>query len=495
MSEASAYERMSARAGEIHAFQSTVSLLWWDEETGMPPKALSWRARQTEVLSEHIHRMSTAPETGALIEACENEGAGGDVVVDANIRLWREEYDRATKLPAAFVAEEAATGTAARAAWAVARAKSDFSLFLPWLEKQVSLRRRKADYLGYTDHPYDALLNLYERGMKTSEAAAVLSSLQKELVNIVPDAIERAATIPSNLLEGDYPEAAQAAFNREVAEALGFDFEGGRLDITTHPFCSKITPGDVRLTTRYDRSDFTDSFFGVLHEMGHGLYEQGLPESEATRPVGQSVSLGVHESQSRLWENHIGRSEAFWEKWLPAAARHFPHLGKRTPSEMAAALSRAKPGFIRVGADEATYDIHICLRFGLEVDLISGELAPKDLPCEWNRRFKELSGLDVPDDARGCLQDIHWSMGAIGYFATYTLGNLLAAQLMETARRIPAIDDALNKAEYGPLLDWLRENIHAPGSCFTPGELIKRATGRALDAGAFLSHLRSRYTA
>jgi carboxypeptidase Taq len=494
MSGESAYARMSARAGELHAFQTTLSLLWWDEETGMPPKALPWRSRQVEVLSAHIHRVFSSAETGDLIAACEAEGAGGDTVVAANIRLWREEYDRATKLPPEFVAEVAATGTQARSVWAEARAKSDFSLFLPWLEKQVGLNRRKADYLGYEKEPYDALLNLYERGMKTTEARAVLGALQSELVNIVPAAIERSSGIPADLLAGDYPEAAQAAFNREVAEALGFDFDAGRIDTTTHPFCSRITPGDVRMTTRYERADFTESFSGVMHEMGHGLYEQGLPEAEATRPVGHSVSLGIHESQSRLWENHVGRSAEFWDKWLPVAAKYFPHLSKRTPVEMAMAMSRAQTRFIRVASDEATYDLHICLRFGLEVDMISGDLAPKDLPGEWNRRFKELTGLVVPDDAKGCLQDIHWSMGALGYFATYTLGNLLAAQLMESARRDPSMAASLDKADYGPLLGWLRKNIHAHGSLFTPGELIERATGKPLGPEAFLAHLRRRYT-
>ena len=494
MNTESAYCLMCRSAGDLYAFRSTLALLWWDEETGLPPQGLAWRARQCEALSSHVHRVFTSADTGAMIARCEEESHPHDSIEAANIRLWREEYDRECKLPADFVAEVAATGTHARVAWSEARAKSDFSIFQPWLEKQVGLCRRKADYFGWEDHPYDALMNVYERGMKTSVAATILGDLQMSLGDIVAAAAERSLGIPADLLAGDYPEAAQAAFNREVAEALGFDYHAGRIDTTTHPFCSRITPGDVRLTTRYDRADFTDSLFGVLHEMGHGLYEQGLPADQAGNPVGESVSLGVHESQSRLWENHIGRSEGFWERWLPRAAVHFPHLAKRTPAEMAAALTRSDRGFIRVGADEATYDAHICLRFGLEVDLIKGDLKVADVPSEWNRRFKELFCLDVPDDARGCLQDIHWSMGSIGYFATYTLGNLLAAQLMESARSDTSLATSIAAADYAPLLAWLRDRIHRHGSRYTPGELILMATGKPLAATAFLDHLRRRYT-
>lgn len=494
MSTINPYDRLSALAGEIHAFRTTLSLLWWDEETGMPPKALAWRARQTEALSAHAHRLSTSPEFGDWLARCEDEEKSADTTRAANLRLWREAYDRNRKLPEAFVAEEAATGTHARTAWAAARANNDFSAFLPWLEKQIELRRRKVEYLGYEEHPYDALLDLYERGMKTREAAAILGDLQTRLVEFLPAALGHSAGIPPDLLAGHYPAERQKAFNLEVLAALGFDFEAGRLDTTTHPFCSRITPGDVRLTTRYNESDFTDAFFGCLHEMGHGLYEQGLPEDEAVRPVGQSVSLGIHESQSRLWENHVGRGPEFWEKWLPVAVKYFPHLARRSPAEVARALNRTERGFIRVGSDEATYDLHICLRFGLELDLITGDLAPRDLPGEWNRRFKELTGLEVPDDRHGCLQDIHWAMGAIGYFATYTLGNLLAAQLMESARATPTIAAACDRADYAPLLGWLRDHIHTPGSLHAPAELVVRATGKPLSADAFLTHLARRYS-
>ena len=489
-----AYACLCAQGEHLQCFRSSLSLLWWDEETGMPPKALPWRARQVEALSAFLHERFTAPRTGEWIADCEARPFPAGSVEEANVTVWREEYDRAVKIPAAHVAEEAATGSQARAAWAEARRRNDFPAFLPWLEKQVALRRKRADFLGYTDHPYDALIQEFERGMTTREIIDLFDRLRPELKEIGAAAAERSRSIPADLLKGDYPVEKQAAFNREVAEGIGFDFEAGRIDTTTHPFCSRLNPGDVRLTTRYRTEDFTDSLFGVMHEAGHGLYEQGLPDEEAGRPVGRAVSLGVHESQSRLWENHVGRSRAFWEKWLPRAVHHFPHLGGLTPADMAAALTRSEPGFIRVGADEASYDVHILLRFGLEIDLVAGTLAPKDVPEAWNERFRELTGLTVPDAARGCLQDIHWAMGAIGYFSTYTLGNLLAAQLVETARRSdPGLEQSCAAGDYAPMLAWMRQNIHRHGSRLAPKDLVRQATGAPLAPDAFLIHLRNRY--
>ena len=494
MTRDQSYACLCAQGGELQCFHSALSLLWWDEETGMPPKALAWRSRQVEAIAAYVHRRFAAPEVGSWIAACEDAPFPQGSVEQANVVLWREEYDRAVKLPAEHVAEEAATGSMARAAWAEARRNNDFAAFLPWLGKQVDLRRRRADFLGYADHPYDALLAEYERGTTTREVVALFDRLRPELAAITAAAAERSRSVPAGLLAGEYPVDRQAAFNREVAEAIGFDFEAGRIDTTTHPFCSRISPGDVRLTTRYRRDDFTESLLGVLHEAGHGLYEQGLPEAEAGRPVGSAVSLGVHESQSRLWENHVGRSRAFWEKWLPRAASYFPHLARLGPADVAAALTRCEPGFIRVGADEASYDLHILLRFGLEVELVAGTLAPRDVPDAWNERFRDLLGLTVPDPAHGCLQDIHWAMGSIGYFATYTLGNLLAAQLVQAARQgDPSLDRAWAAGDFGPLLAWVRQRIHRRGSLLAPKDLVEEATGSPLRPDAFLIHLRNRY--
>jgi len=277
-----------------------------------------------------------------------------------------------------------------------------------------------------------------------------------------------------------------------VAESIGFDFEAGRIDTTAHPFCTKLGPRDVRLTTRYDATEFTSSLFGVLHEAGHGMYEQGLPAEDYGLPSGTAVSLGIHESQSRLWENHVGRSRAFWEKWLPRAKEIF-HSLKLSLDEFLRALYRAEFSFIRVEADEATYDLHILLRFTLERRLLNRDLKIKDLPKAWNELFESLFGLTPPDHARGCLQDIHWSMGAIGYFPTYTLGNLNAAQLYQAAQKDAAIHASCAKAEYGPLLTWLREHVHSKGSSLSTSEIMKAATGSVTDASWHLAHLRERF--
>jgi carboxypeptidase Taq len=490
-----AYDRLCGQARELHAFRGALSLLWWDEETCLPPQGLASRSRQVEVISGYLHRRFATAETGDWLAACAAEPLPEGSVEAANVRGWAREHARAVKLPAGHVAEEAATSSRARAVWAEARRRNDFAMFLPWLEKQVELRRKRADFLGFEAHPYDALIDQFEPGMTTVRARALLDGLRPRLAEIAAAAVARARSVPANLLAGDYPVEAQAAFNREVAAALGFDFTAGRIDTATHPFCSRISPGDVRMTTRYKPDDFTDSLFGVLHEAGHGLYEQGLPGGDQDGlPVGHSVSLGVHESQSRLWENHVGRSLPFWERWLPRAADHFPHLASLEPEQMVAALTRSRRGFIRVGADEATYDLHIVLRFGLEVDLIEGKVQPCDVPGEWNERFRELFGLSVPDDTRGCLQDIHWSMGSIGYFATYTMGNLLAAQLLAAARAgDPGLAGAFDRGDFWPLLAWMRTHVHAAGSRFLPDDLVRRASGRDLGSGDFLAHLRRRY--
>jgi carboxypeptidase Taq len=294
-------------------------------------------------------------------------------------------------------------------------------------------------------------------------------------------------------LKGRYPIEKQQILNREIAESLGFDFEAGRIDTTAHPFCTTLGAGDVRLTTRYDEGDFLSSLFGVMHEAGHGLYEQGLPGMDFGLPSGSAASLGIHESQSRLWENHVGRSRTFWAKWLPRAKELFPHLKKVKLDAFMKEMLRSEFSFIRVEADEATYDLHILLRFGIERRLVKGELAVKDVPKVWNEEFRELFGLTPPDDRRGCLQDIHWSMGGLGYFATYTLGNLNAAQLFATAKKNKKITASLEKCDYAPLLKWLRDHVHAWGAALTPTEIMQQATGKATDAKWHVAHLRERY--
>ena len=490
------YRELTKRARETALLSSAVGLLWWDQRTFMPPKALAFRAGQVAHFSGLAHRRFTAKKVGDLISACEQHGfeAGSDEAV--NIREWRRLYDRATKVPARLVEKFQRVCSLAEAAWRAARQRSEFRVFKPHLKKVLELNCQMADCWGYQDSPYDALLEEYEPGARTGGLRALFAELRPAIVTILGPAAQRSAAVPEDLLRGNYPVAAQQAFNRRVAEAMGFDFEAGRIDTTTHPFCSGLGPGDCRLTTRYDEQYFSQSLYGIMHEAGHGLYDQGLPPEHFGTPRGQFVSLGIHESQSRLWENHVGRSAAFWEHWHPAACEHFPELKKFSPEQITAAVNRVTPSFIRVEADQVTYDLHILLRFEIEVKLIERQLAVADVPACWNEEFEKMFGLKVLKDADGCLQDIHWSGGALGYFPTYTLGNLNAAQLMRRAALDrPALEAELARGEYGTLREWLREKIHRQGLRHRSTELMRQITGEPTGNSSHLEYLRKRFAA
>jgi len=493
MTDFTPYQELRERFREIALVGGASSLLSWDQDTYMPPKAAPFRADQLACLSGWRHRLAVAPEVNDWIKACEDHGYPAGSKEAANTREWRRDYDREAKLPQALVEDFERTSSLARMAWVDAREKSEFPIFEPHLVKLLALTREKANHWGYEESIYDALLEGYEPGARASQVRALFAELRPAVVAIVGPAAERGARTPGNLLSGDYPIAGQQAFNREVADAIGFDFEAGRIDTTAHPFCASPGLRDTRLTTRYDRNDFSISLYGVLHEAGHGLYDQGLPEGDFGAPAGEAVSLGIHESQSRLWENKVGCAPAFWEHWLPAAARHLPDLTRFSPAEITAALNRVSPSFIRVEADEVTYDLHIILRFELELRLLEGDLAIADLPGAWNEEFEKMFGLRVPDDARGCLQDIHWSLGIFGYFPTYTLGNLNSAQLFAAARKqVAGLDAQLAQGTYSGLLDWLRANVHAHGRCLRPQELMQRATGEPTRISRHVEYLREK---
>lgn len=472
---------------------STASVLGWDQETYLPPAAVAWRARQLAWLSARAHEMATSDEWIATLDRASEQNEGSDPIRDANLREFRFHTDRATRLPVELVARATETSSLAKQAWGEARRRSDFSLFRDHLATMVGIAREKADHWGYQSEPYDALVAGYERGADTAKLSARLDPLRDPLREIAAAAVEAAEKRNARLPAGPYPQQAQQTLNREIAEAIGFDFEAGRIDTTTHPFCTGLGPRDTRLTTRYDEQDFTSSLFGVMHEAGHGIYDQGLPSDDFGLPNGAAVSLGIHESQSRLWENHVGGSRSFWEKWYPRACELFPQLRDLPLDDFIAAIRRSEFSPIRVESDEATYDLHILLRFDLERRLIRGELAVDEVPAAWNERFEQSFGSQPADDAHGCLQDIHWSMGALGYFATYTLGNLNAAQLAAAAQSDPAVKAGLASANYLPLRDWMRTRIHSRGSVLLPDDLITEATGSPPDSSHHLAHLRRRY--
>ncbi|HEX4141522.1 MAG TPA: carboxypeptidase M32 [Candidatus Methylacidiphilales bacterium] len=493
------YDSLLQRSREIAVYNSAASLLSWDQETYMPPKAGAYRAEQLSQLAGLTHRLGTAPEVGDWIKACEDSlpataDAEETALREANVREWRRDYDRATKLPARLVEEFARTTSLSRDAWAQARRDSNFAAFAPWLEKILALTREQAECWGYATCRYDALLEGYEPGARAADLTPVFADLQKQLSPLLPALEKITGAIDPARLEGEYPVAAQRALNQEIAEAIGFDFEAGRIDTTVHPFCTEMGPRDCRLTTRYDVKDFTSSLSGTMHEAGHGLYTQGLDAAQFGTPMGTYVSLGIHESQSRLWENQVGRSRAFWAHWYARAKKIFPSLDALPLEDFWLLVNRVKPSLIRVEADEATYNLHIILRFEIEQKLVAGDLAVNDLPAAWNARFEQIFGLPVPDDARGCLQDTHWALGLIGYFPTYTLGNLNAAQLYAAAAtHDPAMVEELAAGKYTRLLTWMRDNIHRHGRRYSPTELVTRATGEPTRATYFLDYLKGKY--
>ncbi|HEY2585822.1 MAG TPA: carboxypeptidase M32 [Tepidisphaeraceae bacterium] len=489
-----AYDALVRELREISLLGSVNSLLGWDERTQMPPKGTEHRAAQSSLLARMVHERFTSPRIDEWLNAVEAsdvvKGPESDAAV--NVRETRRSYDRARKLPSSLVEEETRVAVLAQQAWGESRAKSDYPSFEPWLAKTLDLKRQEAKCVGYTADMYDALLDEFEPGETTASLRQTFERLRVPLVELIGKIVDSGRKAPVEILERSYPPEAQAKLAREAAAAVGFDFEAGRLDVSLHPFCTGLGPGDTRMTTRYDPRYFGDAFFGVLHESGHGLYDQGLPAAHFGTPRAEAVSLGVHESQSRMWENFVGRSESFWRYFLPKARSAFAETLKDVSLEQwYFAVNDIRPSLIRTEADEATYNLHILLRFEIEQALLNGDLGTKDLPAAWNAKMKQYLGLTPPDDARGCLQDIHWSGGSVGYFPTYTLGNLYAAQFFEQARKdFGDLDAQFARGEFAPLLGWLRKNIHTHGKRYRAAELARRVTGNELSAEPLLNHLK-----
>jgi carboxypeptidase Taq len=492
-----AYSDLMRRVRECGLLESCAGVLGWDERTYMPHGGSAHRGEQMALLARLRHEMLTDRKAGDLLAEVESSTLVADPESDAtvNVREVRRVYDRAVKVPKELVEEIARVTTRCQQVWQEARQADDFAAFRPWLEKVVGLKRQEAQAVGYRDAPYDALLDEYEPGATTKEITTTFRALREELVPLVA-AIAASDRRPRRaVLEGDFAVQRQEAFGKEAAASIGFDFDSGRLDVTTHPFCSGIGPGDCRICTRYNPHSFVDSFFGILHEAGHGMYEQGLPAEQYATPLGSATSLGIHESQSRLWENQVGRGKPFWDFFLPKARESFPALGGVSDDDFYFAINDVKPSFIRVEADEATYNLHILLRFELEQALVSGDLPPGDVPGAWNEKVKHYLGLTPPNYALGCLQDIHWSFGGIGYFPTYTLGNLYAAQFMEKARQeLPGLDDDFRRGDFSRLKGWLRVKIHSRGQRYRAGELCQRITGKPLSHKPLIAYLREKYS-
>jgi carboxypeptidase Taq len=492
------YAQLQQKMSRILRLSQAAALLGWDQQTYMPPGAAHARAEQMATLSELIHEMFVSEETGNLIAQAEADAAGmdGDSDMVRTLQTIRRDYDRETKLPTDLVAELSRHETLAQEIWMRARAENNFETFAPALEKMMELTRQKAEYLGYTAHIYDALLDIYERGMTQADAAAMFEDIKPTLVKLTHAIAQSAHPVDDRPLYGTFPIDKQRELTLKVVGALGFDLQRGRQDEAVHPFCSNASRDDVRLTTRFDETFLSQGLYSSLHEAGHGLYEQGSPaEYEGTSLAG-GVSLGMHESQSRLWENQIGRSRAFVHWLFPTLCALFPDAYSEGGQEaFYRAINKVTPSLIRVEADEVTYNLHIMLRFELECDLLTGTLAVRDLPDAWNAKMEAYLGITPPDNARGCLQDVHWSCGLIGYFPTYSIGNLLSAQLFQSARKaLPDLDRQIERGEFAPLLDWLRANVHGYGSKFTPGEVILKATGEPLTSLYYADYLTDKYS-
>ena len=490
-----AYDALLHYRRQTATLRSCAGILGWDQETYMPPGGGEMRASQLALLSGMAHARATATKYRDLLAAAEEEGAENGSREASDLREIRREYDLAVKLPRDLVEELARTHSMARQAWVAARPQNDFAAFRPWLEKNIALARRQADALGWTGHPYDALLDQYEPGETTEGINEVFAPLRDFHSDLVARILDSGITVDTGPIHRVFPIAAQKKFGRRAAEAIGFDFQRGRLDVTPHPFCSGAGPTDVRLTTRYTETFFPEAFFGTLHEAGHGIYEQGLLPERFGTPNGESVSLGIHESQSRMWENLVGRSRGFWKHLYPAAQEQFPDaLGDIGMEAFWRAINDVRPSLIRVEADEVTYNLHVFLRFELEQAMISGDLAAEDLPGAWNETFERYLHIEVPNDSDGCMQDVHWSMGLIGYFATYALGNLYASQIFSQAGAdLGDLQAAFSNGEFAPLKHWLNKNIHRQGKHLPPRELVERVTGRPLSPEPLKRHLESKY--
>ena len=487
-----AYQALVSIHREISLLNSTSAALDWDQETNLTGKAINYRAEQLSYLSGKAHGLATSTQYEAALNNAE-QSLPVSSTAQNNIREWRHSYEKSARLSQEIVERDSKTSSLAKAAWIEARDQSDFSIFAPHFESLLDLAKEKAELWGYQDEVYDALLENFERGATTKDVVTIFDKFAPEVTSLASQAVALSAKRSTRKLEGHFPIEKQQLLNQEVAQSIGFDFESGRIDTTTHPFCTTLGPNDIRLTTRYYEHDFTASLFGVMHETGHGLYEQGLPSEDFGLPSGSAVSLGIHESQSLLWEAHVGRSHAFWTHWLPRAQELFPQLCDWSVDEFLNTINQANYSQIRVDADEVTYDLHILLRFGIERRLLNGELSVKDVPAAWNESFEQYFNMRPDSDANGCLQDIHWAMGGLGYFPTYTLGNLNASQLFNAATKNPSIKSAYDKANFQPLLQWMQENIHAQGSNLLPQDLMKKVSGETTNSEHHLKHLRNRF--
>jgi carboxypeptidase Taq len=489
------YEQYKTRMQRIADVRNANALLQWDQETYLPPKGASFRGQQISTLSEISHRLFSEDELGTLLQ----ELLQKDDLPSAqkrNIEKTFEDYTKNKKYTSEFVRALSDQTNKAFHAWIEARKQNVFSVYENELDKLIQLKKQEADILGYKDHPYNALLDEFEKGCTTQ----LLDTTFAGLLPALRELLQKIAAWPQvddSFLTRDFPKQQQWDWGMYLIRQLNFDFEAGRQDLSEHPFSTSFNKYDVRITTRVDEKDFANMTWSCIHEVGHALYEQGLPETEYGLPLGEACSYSIHESQSRLWENNVGRSKVFWQHYYPQLQNHFPSQFRDISLEQFyKGINKVQPSLIRTEADEITYHFHVYIRYELEKRLIEGSLSTHDIPAFWNQHYKDLMNVEVPDDKKGCLQDVHWSHGSFGYFPTYSLGSFYAAQFFATAQlQLQDLEKEMAEGKSANLLQWLGNNIHSKGKFYTSEELCKAVTGKPLDVTYFIDYLLRKYTA
>jgi carboxypeptidase Taq len=488
-------ERFKALLAEITDLNGAAALLGWDQQVNLPPGGAEARGNQLGTLGRLIHDKVTSPKLGKLLDELKASAGSLDPASDdaCMIRVIARDFDKATRVPGEFVVELSQVQAQAYQAWVEARQKSDFSIFRPHMEKVVELAHRYVSFFPPADHPYDLLLDNFEPGMKTTEVKAIFDAVRPKQVELIK-AIAQKPQVDDSFLHQAFDTQKQWAFGEEVITKFGYDWNRGRQDKAPHPFTQAMSVSDVRITTRLDANFLNTMIFGTMHEAGHALYGQGAAPELERIGLADGASLAVHESQSRLWENLVGRSLPFWEHFYPRLQESFPQLKDVPVRKFYQGINKVQPSLIRVEADEATYNLHIMLRMEIEIALIEGKVAAKDLPEVWNSKMQDYLGVTPPNDARGVLQDVHWSTGQLGYFSTYALGNLVSAQLWEKINQdIPDLPDQIRAGKFDALLGWLREKVHRHGRKFEPQQLVQMVTGSKIDPAPYLRYLNKKF--
>lgn len=480
--------------GEVFDLNRAASVLSWDQQVNMPPGGAEARGQQLATLGKIAQEKFTSDEMGSLLEELKKEYTDPETDEGAMVRVAARDYEKAKRVPPEFVAEQAMVSTKAVEAWVEAKGKSDFSIFRPHLEKNLELIKKYVSFFPPADHPYDVLLDDYEPGLPTAEVREIFGNLRPKQVALIK-AIGEAKQVKSDFLNKSFNEKKVWDFGETVIRKFGYDFRRGRQDKAPHPFETTFSVDDVRITNRFEKNSPLATLFSAMHECGHALYELGGNPAYERTPLASGTSLAVHESQSRMWENLVGRSLPFWEHFYPELKKAFPsQLNGVNVKAFYKAINKVEPSLIRVNADEATYNLHIMLRLEIEIGMVEGSIAVKDLPEIWNARMHDYLGVTPPSDAQGVLQDIHWSYGSIGYFSTYALGNIISAQLWERINKeIRNLEEQIRKGQFAELREWLRKNIHQYGHKYDPRDLVRKVTGNDIDSAAYVRYLTEKY--